>query len=1384
MLSLGQKARAQDFPRRESFSSSTTTGFTLGGNPKAATLTSTTGTNGYLRLTTDELFQSGFAVDKTSFPAPQGFSISFEFFSYGASNPGADGFSVFLVDAAGTDPTISGQFRIGAFGGSLGYAQRKITANGTTTVTNGVSKGYIGIGIDAYGNYSNPNDGTSANSEGREGGPGFRPQAVSIRGAGDGANGYAYLTGTNTLPFTLDVESVRAQRFAANATTVNPDYRRAYIDVQPTTGLSGTTIYLITVRIQHGAVVTTVINRFPVNTPPARLRLGFAAATGGFSNIHEIRNLEIVQAPFALDDLAGTPYNKPVSLNILANDVPSGSDIEPSTVDLDPNTAGRQTTFSVPNQGEFSVDNAGNVTFTPSGTFAGVVTIPYTVADNISLDPSVRNTSNPANITIVVTGADIATSISGPTSTNPGSRITYTVNTTNIGTETAVNVTPTLQLTPNLVAGNVTFPNNNGTYDAGTGLVTFNQSTLAKDGSVANTVEVLVPSSGISSISGLASYQYPSVATNIPDPVSANNTATIVTTIRGEANIATACATPGKDGPITLTSSSTAITSTSTSAPNTYFPGVSVGTANGVSTVLIGTARTGANAGAAPLAVGDLIMIIQMQGAVINTTAADASYGTVTSATAGQYEYATVTSLNGSTITLNKFLANPSGYINNATNKFQVVRVPQYSSVTVTSNVSGAAWNGATGGVLALDVAGRTTFNGGGLNMTARGFRGGGGVRYTGLASNNQSVYATEAANQNGAGAHGSKGEGIAGTPRYIYNGTAVEDRTAAADGYATGSNNRGAAANAGGGAQDFTPTPATTGNSGNAGGGGGANTSTGGRGGFGEGSSSSGNQAVGGYQFASSTTKIIMGGGGGAGSTNGNNSLNSSGGIGGGIIILRTGSVSGTAIVQADGGDAPTANTATANQNQGGGGGGAGGTIILFVTPGNSLTGITALATGGAGGDINKVNGGTAYGPGGGGGGGVVYANNTLAGASSVVGGVSGTTNNGNGNSRTNFGAAAGNIGTALSSTVPSTTNTIGGAGSCLPTLAASLSTSTPNVTRNGNAVNPATYVLVVSNTGGAATGVSIETALTANLFQYDNTVAPTVILTLADGTSSPYTDYTGPTSSTTTPTFSGMTIPAGSTLRISFRATIASTALNNTAYQASTTVRFLDPTRTTLTGNVSPTNTFAGGGTVPGSNYAAASSTAEDVTIVRPLPVELKDFKATAVRQDAQLSWVTASELNNDRFVVERSLDGLTFSAIGTVQGKGTSTQQSKYSFTDAGAARFGALIYYRLKQLDFDGTVTFSPVRTVKFVDVIKVDVSVYPNPSQNGATLDLTGLPAGDYQVQLLDLTGRSLQQFTLAGQREHALPVQALPHGSYIVRVRGAAVSVALPLVRN
>ena len=1362
LLAFGEQAQAQtqpQFPRVESFKNGTANGFDLFGTAQL-TGTGSNGT-GYLRLTNAIGNQAGTAVDQGAFPAPQGFSISFEFFSYGkTSTSGADGFSVYLIDGATTT------FRIGADGGSLGYAQRLREPGTSSVITPGVSNGYVGIGIDEFGNYSNA-------SEGRSGGfvpSGLTPHAITIRGKGNGtaATEYPYLASSGRLPFTLDVATARAQETSG-------DYRRAFIDFIPFTNTNGSTAYRITVRIQHGNSVTTALSNIELPPPPPTLRIGFSGSTGGSNNIHEIRSLAIVRPTIANNDRFGTRYGTEASFDVTANDEAPGSSLNRATVDLNPSTAAIDPTFDVPGQGTFTVNSNGVVTFKALSTFAGVVTIPYTIRDILG------TLSNNATITVDVSGADLASSVSGPATANPSSRVTYTVATTNLGLETALNVVPTLRLP--IGATNLSLPAGATVATVGgVQVITFASvaSLLPNDPAIINAVTFTTPSA-IGPFTGTAGS-----SSSVPDPISTNNTATITTTVSGVANVATACATPGKDGFEALIS---------TSVPNTYFPvAIPTTVTAGQASITLGAA----SAGTVPIRTGDLVLIMQMQGATM-TMDNSASYGTITNNTAytaGKYEYAIATNnvpITGGTLTLAKGVANQyestaTGSSTTTQRRFQVIRVPQYSSVSITGELTGPAWNGTTGGVLVLDVAGQTRFAAGAsINMSAKGFRGGGGVRYTGTADNRTDYFTSAAL------AHGSKGEGTAGSPRNIFTGTAVITNTingVATDGYFGGSNGAGAPGNAGGGATDYgirvNGSTSTFDNSGNAGGAGGGNGANGGVGGYGFGSSngSRGLRAdFGASTVDASISRIVLGGGGGAGSTNDANAAASSGGVGGGIIMLQTGSISvasGNALLVANGGNAPSASGNTS----GGGGGGAGGTVLIRATPPASvdanLNRITVQVNGGDGGDTN--NGLTAeYGPGGGGGGGLAYTNGSLNSFSGSDGGAGRTGLI----SLSTFGATSGSTVTAANNSATAIpTNNIAGAGSCMPTLTAALSTSTPNVTRSGNVVNPATYTLTVSNTGGAVSEVALETALTADLFKYDNTVAPTVTLTPADGNPSPYVGFTAPISSTSTPTFGNLAIPAGATLRISFRATIASTAVNNVAYQASSTVRFLDPTRTTATSTVSPTGTFAAGGTVPGSNYAAASSTAEDVTIVRPLPVELKDFKATALRQDAQLSWATASELNNDRFVIERSIDGLTFSTIGTVRGKGNSAQPSKYSFTDAGAARLGTLIYYRLKQLDFDGTATFSPVRTVKFVDAMSVDVSVYPNPTQGNATLDITGLPAGNYQVQVLDLTGRSLQTLTLTGQQEHPLQVQSLPQGSYIVRVRGAAVNVALPLVRN
>jgi hypothetical protein len=104
------------------------------------------------------------------------------------------------------------------------------------------------------------------------------------------------------------------------------------------------------------------------------------------------------------------------------------------------------------------------------------------------------------------------------------------------------------------------------------------------------------------------------------------------------------------------------------------------------------------------------------------------------------------------------------------------------------------------------------------------------------------------------------------------------------------------------------------------------------------------------------------------------------------------------------------------------------------------------------------------------------------------------------------------------------------------------------------------------------------------------------------------------------------------------------------------------------------------------------------------RPLPVTLAAFTAQAVQnRDALLRWTTASEVNSARFEVERSLDGKSFTKVGQLAAKGNSTTASDYSFTDKGVANLASgQVYYRLHQVDLDGTAAYSPVRVVSFTN----------------------------------------------------------------------------------
>ena len=503
------------------------------------------------------------------------------------------------------------------------------------------------------------------------------------------------------------------------------------------------------------------------------------------------------------------------------------------------------------------------------------------------------------------------------------------------------------------------------------------------------------------------------------------------------------CGVPPTFGSLTIAIANSVI--------NTYYPGTGNPVA-GSNSLNIGVADP--RGSVAALATGDLVLIIQMQGADIdasntdsygdNTAGAPASGYLSTNLYAGYYEYNTVAGIAGSTVTFTYTLAN--NYYDrdfaapNSIQRYQVIRVPRYYDFKIKAgaSVTCPSWNGTSGGVVAVDVTNTFTLLGS-VDVSYKGFRGGGGKNFAGAIAGNSNGSGmltntdfrwnsplTNASNLTG----GAKGEGIAGTPAYFFDYGTAGTTTGTAEGYINGSMGRGAPANGGGGATDGSPVGAGTENQFNSGGGGGGNGGIGGRGGSGwHGAVGDVNTyPFGGYGGSSfsqrSIQRLSMGGGGGAGSANNSNGSNEylcSGGGGGGIVIVRAKLYAGDGSVLANGSNAPgVTDTYVPPQTDAAGGGGAGGSIIMVTTqPGpTGLNGISASATGGGGGDMTNY---FDYGPGGGGGGGLIISNGSFLSAN-IAGGLNGLTRTGTptGPINNSYGAIPGSDGVVISLTEP----------------------------------------------------------------------------------------------------------------------------------------------------------------------------------------------------------------------------------------------------------------------------------------------------------------------------------------------------------------------------
>jgi uncharacterized repeat protein (TIGR01451 family) len=1045
--------------------------------------------------------------------------------------------------------------------------------------------------------------------------PGFAGTSTSFTyQAVDDAGVVSSNTATYTIPLTNTACATAAGTLNFGTTTPVPDDWRAHGAVPAPTGSAQTTV--------SSSGYTT-----PATAATSTLSVTGATATG---------NVNGVQSLAWFTDYANQTDN---TSSVTFNFNRAVSNFQVRVQDIDRNEDGTnafidQVTFLGANGGTSVVPVLGPLTANNANTVLinGNVATGTTNIANTTDGTVVAYFSSPIT-SLTLTYRNISTATGNQGAGNP------------TGNAIGIDLLSFCRLAP--VAANITNPSRPG----GQGAAPINALSATADGTVASyTVTGLNPAQGTFALNGTALTNGQSLTpaqvaqltfapaagfsgnagfsyTATDDAGVASNTATytVPVTATSVSGTPAPCATAGKDGSPTISAN-----------PNAYYPSTASQTLNvGGTSISVGPA-TGA---ATNITAGDLLLVIQMQGADINSTNTD-SYGDgvagggasgnlTTNFTAGTYEYVvaanTVTAAAGGNITLASGLKN--SYVNAAATAtsgrrtFQVIRVPQYGSLTLGTDLTATPWNGASGGLIVLDVAGTLNMNGKTIDASGAGFRGGAGRILKGDAT--AGLSGTDYRQLATLNTSGQKGEGLAGTPRYVNNNGTLSDT--GVEGYPNGSSGRGAPGNAGGGGTDTSPTD----NFQNDGGGGGANGGRGGRGGDAWASGAASGGEPGAYFTATSTTRLVLGGGGGAGSTNDGSGtpgagFASSGAAGGGLVMVRTGSVAGSGSILANG---ASANNTVANDASGGGG--AGGSVLLTAVNTAGLANLTLSANGGTGG--NNTGGGAAHGPGGGGGGGVILTNGTVA-AATVAAGTNGTTAG-----TVAYGAAAGLGGVTNTSINPSIANSVSGASS---TCAADVAT-TLSGPQSLNAGQPSgTFTATYTNYGpSVATNVTQQVTIPAG--------ATNVLVNGA-----PYT-------------------PTGNVINFGTAATLASGATNTFTYS------FTAPTTTGTVTQTSNVTTTSGEGANAYANAATFTSTIGAITDVSTTIAAASTSVATGQQGTFNVSFTNAGPSPATSPVLQvqlpAGLSGVTITGTtaGTTGSYNPTTGIVTYTYGAAGTA-----------------------------------------------------------------------------------------------------------------
>lgn len=430
------------FPYNQPFTSGTQpTEISLLTPQNSGTNATTFTTNG-MQLTSASNSQFGAVyINNKQFTSSNGIKIEFEYGMYGGT--GADGISFFLFDAAVTTPVV------GAKGAGLGYGYNRAKELYKTSRETGLTGGYLGIGLDAYGNFKSQvfqgerrvngvttvlsAEGSHVTLRGKQGtldltnglGLGYTGYPVlNTQSTLNGATGAATInpaTGAYTTGAGLaDNFDLRTATFTTNPN--NADYRKAFIELIPN-GAGG---YFITVKIQHGTTISTVIDNYWYRTSyvynenanpditdldnsdvqganttytldtsaPSSFRIGFGASTGGLNDVHIIRGLKVTlpYAAISADDAFSMCANSIATVNPFTNDVAyaglvtgppasSSANVDPTSFQfIDAAGTAQGTSYTQTGVGTWTYNSSTQlVTLTPVTGYTGTASVKYNI---------------------------------------------------------------------------------------------------------------------------------------------------------------------------------------------------------------------------------------------------------------------------------------------------------------------------------------------------------------------------------------------------------------------------------------------------------------------------------------------------------------------------------------------------------------------------------------------------------------------------------------------------------------------------------------------------------------------------------------------------------------------------------------------------------------------------------------------------------------------------------------------------------------------------------------------------------------------------------------------------------------------------------------------